>query len=175
VTATAPSGDSPGFTKWILAGLVALSAMGGLAFIGTRNPAEAAAGVQGVLAENARKPGVKVLPSGLQFQELRPGKGNSPTTADMVLVHYEGKLADGTVFDSSLARGQPAAFPVEGLIPGFTEALTLMKPGGLYRIMLPPEIAYGAKGADGAIPPNAVLEFQVELLAVAPRSQVEGR
>lgn len=174
MTAAVPPGERPGFAKWIIAGLVAGAAMVGLAFIGTRAPAEAAAGVQGVLAENAKKPGVRQLPSGLQIQELRPGKGTSPTSADMVLVHYEGKLADGTVFDSSLARGQPAAFPVEGLIPGFAEALALMKPGGLYRIMLPPEIAYGASGS-GPIPPNAVLEFQVELLAVAPRSQVEGR
>ncbi|MCS6986503.1 MAG: FKBP-type peptidyl-prolyl cis-trans isomerase [Sphingomonadaceae bacterium] len=159
---------------WILAGVVGVAAMVALAWAGTRELRAEARRVAAVLDANARRPGVKVLPSGLQFEELRRGSGASPTSGDTVLVNYEGRLADGTVFDSSYATGQPAAFPVDGLIPGLAEGLRLMKPGGAYRILIPPALAYGPKGAGGVIPPNAVLDFRVELLAVAPGGAARG-
>lgn len=162
----APTGLAP----WIAAGLVGILAMAALAWAGTRGVAEPAARVQGYLAENARKPGVTVLSSGVQVEVLRPapGKGQSPGPEDFVLVHYEGRLADGTVFDSSYARGQPAAFGVGNVIPGFAEALQRMRPGEKARITIPPAQGYGAEGAgNGVIPPNSVLVFEVELLEVA--------
>lgn len=167
MSADAPA-EGAGLGKWILAGALGCALMAGLAWAGTRGVAESAGAVQGVLAENAKRKGVTVTETGLQFEEVRAGAGDSPVAGDMVLLNYEGKLADGTVFDSSYAGGQPAVFPVDGLIPGFTEALKRMKPGGEYRIMIPPALGYGEKGAGGVIPPNAVLEFRVELLAVAP-------
>ncbi len=164
-------GPAPsGLAKWILPGLVAVGAMTALAWAGTRSVAEPAAKVQGYLAENARKAGVTVLPSGIQIEVLRParGAGRSPAASDFVLVHYEGRLADGTVFDSSYARGQPAAFGVGDVIPGFAEALQRMKPGEKLRVTIPPALGYGAEGAgNGVIPPNSVLVFDVELLQVA--------
>lgn len=163
----APAANA-GLGKWILAGTVGAALMAALAWAGTRGVAQSTGQVQGVLAENAKREGVRVTESGLQFEEVRAGKGASPVAGDMVLLNYEGKLADGTVFDSSYASGQPAVFPVDGLIPGFSEALKLMKPGGEYRIVIPPALGYGDKGAGGVIPPNAVLDFKVELLAVAP-------
>ncbi len=166
-TAGTPEGGT-GLRTWILAGVAGVALMAGLAWAGTRGVAESAMKVQGVLAENAKRAGVTVTDSGLQFEEVRAGTGESPAAGDMVLLNYEGKLPDGTTFDSSYESGQPAVFPVDGLIPGFSEALKLMRPGGEYRIMIPPDIAYGEKGAGGLIPPNAVLTFKVELLAVAP-------
>jgi FKBP-type peptidyl-prolyl cis-trans isomerase FkpA/FKBP-type peptidyl-prolyl cis-trans isomerase FklB len=100
---------------------------------------------------------------------LAAGEGPTPTVTDTVLVHYEGRLADGTVFDSSYQRGQPAVFGVADVIPGWTEGLQLMRPGGKARFTIPPELGYGARGAGGVIPPNAVLVFDVELLAIAPK------
>jgi FKBP-type peptidyl-prolyl cis-trans isomerase FkpA/FKBP-type peptidyl-prolyl cis-trans isomerase FklB len=107
--------------------------------------------------------------SGLQYQVLREGEGEHPLATDTVLVHYEGRLADGTVFDSSYARGEPASFPLDHVIPGWTEGVQLMTPGAKYRLIVPPELAYGEAGAGGVIPPNATLTFDVELLAIAPR------
>ena len=118
------------------------------------------------LAENAKKEGVKVLPSGLQYKVIAPGTGKSPTTADTVTTHYRGTLIDGTEFDSSHKRGQPATFPVSGVIPGWTEALQLMKEGAKWQLFVPPGLAYGERGAGQVIGPNATLVFEVELLTV---------
>ncbi|MEX6725253.1 FKBP-type peptidyl-prolyl cis-trans isomerase [Parapedomonas caeni] len=120
------------------------------------------------LAENARKPGVVILDSGLQIETLRPGQGDKPRPQDMVMVHYKGWLVDGTEFDSSYARGEPAVFGVGDVIPGWSEGLQQMQPGGKYRLFIPSDLAYGPEGAGGVIPPNAVLSFEVELLAVKP-------
>jgi FKBP-type peptidyl-prolyl cis-trans isomerase len=108
---------------------------------------------------------VVTTPSGLRFETLRAGVGVKPTAADLVLVTYEGHLADGTLFDAS---PQPTAFPVAGVVPGFAEALQLMQKGGRYRFWIPPALGYGAEGAPGAIPPNAELEFIVTLIDMKP-------
>jgi len=118
------------------------------------------------LAENAKKAGVKSLPSGLQYREITPGKGKSPKAADTVTVHYKGTLIDGTEFDSSFKRGEPATFPVSGVISGWTEALQLMKEGAKWHLFLPPNLAYGERGAGRDIGPNATLVFEVELISV---------
>lgn len=118
------------------------------------------------LEQNRQKEGVQVTASGLQFEVLQEGTGNTPGRDDQVTVHYQGELVDGTVFDSSYQRGQPATFPVGGVIPGWTEALQKMKVGGRYRLVLPPEIAYGERGAGGQIGPNETLVFTVELIGI---------
>jgi len=118
------------------------------------------------LAENAKKEGVKVLPSGLQYKEITPGAGKSPKTTETVTTNYKGTLIDGTEFDSSYKRGQPATFPVSGVIPGWTEALQLMKEGAKWQLFVPPALAYGERGAGREIGPNATLIFEVELISV---------
>ncbi len=118
------------------------------------------------LAENAKKEGVKVLPSGLQYKEVTPGTGKSPKTTDTVTTHYKGTLIDGTEFDSSYKRGQPATFAVSGVIPGWTEALQLMKEGAKWQLLVPSNLAYGERGAGREIGPNATLIFEVELISV---------
>ena len=140
-----------------------------LAFAGTSKLVRAAAPAADFLAANKERSGVKTTASGLQYEVLTEGEGESPAATDTVAVHYEGKLVDGTVFDSSYQRGEPAVFPLDRVIPGWTEGLQLMKPGAKYRFTIPPELGYGPEGAGGVIPPNAVLQFDVELLAVAPR------
>ena len=128
--------------------------------------AEAAAGEgKAFLAENAKRDGVTTLPSGLQYEVLTAGEGAKPSAEDQVRTHYHGTLIDGTVFDSSYQRGQPAEFPVGGVIAGWTEALQLMGVGSKWRLYVPSELAYGAQGV-GSIPPHSVLVFDVELLAV---------
>ena len=119
------------------------------------------------LDENKKKDGVVTLPSGLQYKVLTPGTGKTPKATDSVTVNYRGTLIDGTEFDSSYKRGQPATFPVNGVIPGWTEALQLMKEGAKWQLVLPPNIGYGERGA-GQIPPNSVLIFEVELISVNP-------
>ncbi len=122
---------------------------------------------QEFLAANAKKPGVKITASGLQYQIVKAGQGSAtPKATDTVQVHYEGTLIDGKVFDSSLRRGQPVSFPVNGVIPGWTEALQLMHLGDKWRLFIPSELAYGARGAGGDIGPHSVLIFDVELLAI---------
>jgi len=121
------------------------------------------------LAANARRPGVKTTKSGLQYKVLNAGSGASPQQTDQVTVNYRGTLLDGTVFDSSYARGRPETFPVKGVIPGWQEALAMMKPGAKWQIFIPPELAYGANSPP-PIPPNSVLTFDVELLNIAPTS-----
>jgi FKBP-type peptidyl-prolyl cis-trans isomerase FklB len=118
------------------------------------------------LEENAKKEGVKTTDSGLQYKVIEAGKGTSPKATDVVSVHYKGTLPDGKEFDSSYKRGQPAEFPVNGVIPGWTEALQLMKPGAKYQLFIPPDLAYGAQGAGQDIGPNQALVFEVELLEV---------
>jgi len=118
------------------------------------------------LAENKKKKGVTTLPSGLQYEVLTAGKGKMPKATDNVTVHYKGTLIDGTVFDSSIDRGEPATFPVNGVIKGWIEALQLMKEGSKWRLFIPSDLAYGPQGAGGVIGPNAVLIFDVELLSV---------
>lgn len=117
------------------------------------------------LAANAKKQGIKVLPSGLQYRVVKEGSGKSPTMTDTVKVNYKGRLVNGTEFDSSYKRGEPAQFPLNAVIKGWAEALQLMKPGAQYEIFIPPDLAYGENG-NGPIPPNAVLIFDVELLEV---------
>jgi FKBP-type peptidyl-prolyl cis-trans isomerase FklB len=118
------------------------------------------------LAENKNKDGVKTLPSGLQYQVLQEGTGKSPSASDKVTTHYHGTLIDGTVFDSSYERGQPATFPVNGVIAGWTEALQLMKEGAKWRLFIPANLAYGSQGAGDVIGPNTALIFDVELISV---------
>ena len=118
------------------------------------------------LAENAKKEGVKTLPSGLQYQVLKEGNGKKPTAKDSVKCHYEGFLIDGTVFDSSVQRGEPAVFGLQQVIAGWTEGLQLMQEGGKYRFFIPYRLAYGEGGAGAAIPPFAALIFDVELIQV---------
>ena len=118
------------------------------------------------LAENAKKEGVKSLPSGLQFKEITPGKGKTPKATDTVTTQYKGTLIDGTEFDSSYKRGEPATFPVSGVIAGWTEALQLMKEGAKWQLFIPPNLAYGERGAGSDIGPNATLIFEVELISV---------
>ena len=118
------------------------------------------------MAENAKKPGVVVTKSGLQYEVLKSGSGATPSASDTVRVHYVGTLLDGTEFDSSVRRGEPAEFGVNQVIAGWTEALQLMSVGSKYKLYIPARIAYGERGAGQAIPPNAALIFEVELLDI---------
>jgi len=118
------------------------------------------------LKQNATKPGVVVTQSGLQYEVLKEGKGPKPGPESTVRVHYHGTLVDGTVFDSSVQRGEPIEFPVNGVIAGWTEALQLMPVGSKWKLYIPQNLAYGARGAGGAIGPYATLIFEVDLLRV---------
>jgi FKBP-type peptidyl-prolyl cis-trans isomerase len=121
---------------------------------------------QAFLKANASKPGVHTTPSGLQYLVLEEGKGKSPKATDTVLVHYKGNLLDGTEFDSSYKRNEPISFPLNGVIPGWTEGVQLMKEGGKIRLFIPSNLAYGSRGAGGVIPPDSTLVFDIELLKV---------
>lgn len=118
------------------------------------------------LAENAKKEGMVTLPSGLQYMVLKEGNGKKPKATDKVKCHYEGFLIDGTVFDSSIQRGEPAVFPLNQVIAGWTEGLQLMQEGAKYRFFIPYILGYGEGGAGASIPPYAALIFDVELLEV---------
>ena len=118
------------------------------------------------LEDNAKRPGVVTTASGLQYQVITPGPGRAPTTADTVTVNYRGTLVDGTEFDSSFKRGQPASIPVAGVIPGWTEGLQLMKEGGKYQLAIPSRLAYGERGQLA----GQVLLFDVDLISVQPAS-----
>lgn len=124
---------------------------------------------QEFLDANGKRVEVKTLPSGLQYEVLEAGEGESPKAGDTVKVHYTGKLIDGTVFDSSVDRGEPATFGVTQVIPGWVEALQLMKPGAKWRLFIPSQLAYGPQGAGGIIGPNQTLIFDVELIEVNPK------
>ena len=129
-----------------------------------KNLAEAKA----FLGENKKKEGIKTLPSGLQYKILTEGSGKMPKATDTVTVQYRGTLINGTEFDSSYKRGQPATFQVNGVIRGWIEALQLMKEGSKWQLFIPPELAYGERGAGGQIQPNNALIFEVELVSVNP-------
>jgi FKBP-type peptidyl-prolyl cis-trans isomerase FklB len=129
---------------------------------GTSNKKEGA----DFLAANAKKEGVKTTASGLQYKVIKSGTGKTPKATDTVKTHYHGTLINGEVFDSSVQRGEPVEFPVNGVIPGWQEALQLMKVGDKWQLFVPSELAYGERGAGGKIGPNSTLIFEVELLEV---------
>lgn len=133
--------------------------------------AEAAARAEGekFLEENKKNADIKVTASGLQYAVIKEGEGAQPTAEDEVTVHYTGKLIDGTVFDSSVNRGEPATFPLNRVIPGWTEGVQLMKEGAKYTFFIPSDLAYGAQGVPGAIPPHSTLVFEVELIKVVKK------
>ncbi len=118
------------------------------------------------LEENAKKDGVKTTASGLQYQVIQEGQGENPAAADVVKVHYEGTLISGQIFDSSIKRGEPVEFPLNQVIPGWTEGVQLMKPGAKYRFFIPSALAYGERGAGEMIGPNSTLIFDVELIEI---------
>jgi len=118
------------------------------------------------LEKNKKQKGVVVLPSGLQYIELKAGQGNSPGAESKVTVHYRGALIDGTEFDSSYKRGEPTSFSLDGVIPGFREAISMMKPGAKWKVFIPSDLGYGPNGAGGTIGPNETLIFEIELLSV---------
>ncbi len=118
------------------------------------------------LAENKNREGVKTLPSGLQYKVIKEGTGKKPKLADTVTTDYRGTLIDGTEFDSSYRRGKPASFPVNGVIPGWTEALQLMGVGAKWQLFIPPNLAYGERGAGRDIGPNATLVYEIELISI---------
>ncbi|MEY4753203.1 MAG: FKBP-type peptidyl-prolyl cis-trans isomerase FkpA [Pseudomonadota bacterium] len=142
--------------KTLCAGLLGLSV---LACAQAQAPADAAAAA-------AKEPGAVVTASGLVYRSLTEGKGESPSATSTVKVHYRGTLPDGTEFDSSFKRNQPIEFPLNRVIPCWTEGVQKMKPGGKAKLTCPPAIAYGSRGAGGVIPPNATLHFEVELISV---------
>lgn len=138
-------------------------------FIGKANAGQGADNLEEglkFLAENSKQEGVIELPSGLQYKVLNEGDGKLPIATDKVRCHYHGTLINGSVFDSSVERGQPADFPVNGVIQGWVEALQLMATGSKWRLFIPSELAYGQQGAGGAIGPNTALIFDVELLEI---------
>lgn len=118
------------------------------------------------LADNKKKAGVTELPSGLQYQVIKKGEGKQPKLSDTVTVHYRGTLINGTEFDSSYGRGEPASFQLDGIIKGWQEALPMMQEGAKWKIFVPPALAYGEQGTGAAIGPNATLIFEIELLAI---------
>jgi FKBP-type peptidyl-prolyl cis-trans isomerase FkpA/FKBP-type peptidyl-prolyl cis-trans isomerase FklB len=170
-TANPNAANSSGVMRWVVAAAVILIIVAIAVFAGTQSQVAAVRQADmKFMADNGKKAGVVTTSSGLQYEVIREGSGPKPGRTDTVLVHYEGRLVDAakTVFDSSYQRGQPAAFPLDQVIPGWTEGVQLMPAGSKYRFVVPPALAYGAKGAGGVIPPGAVLEFDIELLAVRP-------
>jgi peptidylprolyl isomerase/FKBP-type peptidyl-prolyl cis-trans isomerase FklB len=154
--------------------IAALSLATGLAGCGGRQghsavPADAGAGTR-FLAKNAKEAGVVTLPDGLQYKVLHSGPAGapSPQRGDEIKINYEGALIDGTVFDSTYRKGQPAVMGLEDLVPGWMEALPKMHVGDVWYLYLPSRLGYGERGAGGVIPPNAVLVFKIELLGVLP-------
>lgn len=123
------------------------------------------------LTENRQRDGVMETPSGLQYQVVEPGEGASPGPEDTVLVHYTGRFIDGEVFDSSRDRGQPVRIPLDQVIAGWTEGMQLMQEGGRYKLFTPPDLAYGEEGRGEAMPPNATLIFDIELIEVLPAEE----
>jgi FKBP-type peptidyl-prolyl cis-trans isomerase FklB len=125
------------------------------------------------LEANKKKPGVKVTASGLQYKVIKEGTGAKPKETDTVTTHYKGTLINGKVFDSSYDRGEPATFPVTGVIKGWTEALQMMQPGAKYELYVPSELAYGARGAGADIGPDATLIFEVELISIKAKDEAK--
>jgi hypothetical protein len=149
---------------WLALAVLALVGIAG-AWYGTRNIALPA---KVFLARNAKKPGIVVMPSGLQYQVIRAGSGARPTVGDIALISYEGRFADGTLFD----RGGPAPIPVGRMFPGFNEGLALMPVGSKYRLWIPP--ALGMPEGSGPVPPNSLLIFDIDLLTVVPQSAMRS-
>ena len=150
--------------------VIALGATLALAACGpSKKQQESLAAAQAFMAQNAKQPGVVTLADGLQYKIVRSGPvgGAKPNPIDEVKVNYEGKLTDGTVFDSSYERGVPASFPLQGLVPAWKEALAMMRPGDEWTLYVPPELGYGAQG-QGQIPGNSVMIFRIELIDVLP-------
>jgi FKBP-type peptidyl-prolyl cis-trans isomerase FklB len=137
--------------------------------LATKNQTEA----DTFLAANKTKPGVVTLPSGLQYKIITEGKGPKPLATDTVTTHYKGTFLDGKQFDSSYDRGEPASFTVNGVIPGWTEALQLMAVGSKWQLFVPAKLAYGENGFQNVIPPNAALLFEVELISIQPKKAQE--
>ncbi len=154
---------------WARAAIVAGLLLSGCGQPAVIDPAAGKAEAAAFMQKNARQDGVQTLPSGLQYQVVQsgPAGGESPDRNDLVKVEYEGKLVDGAVFDSSFARGAPAIFTPETVVPGWTEALQKMRVGDEWILYVPPELGYGERGGPPAIPPNAVLIFRLKLLDVA--------
>jgi FKBP-type peptidyl-prolyl cis-trans isomerase len=146
--------------------LLAASAFALFMTTGNSNAQTAAQKGAAFLAENKTKPGVVETSSGLQYKIIEPGKGKSPKAVDTVLVHYRGTLLDGTEFDSSYKRKEPIEFPLNRVIPGWTEGVQLIKEGGKIQLFIPSKLAYGPRGAGGLIGPDETLIFEVELLDV---------
>ncbi len=167
------SGDKPAFTdEQMRAGMAQLQATAEAKALAKSAKASEANTAQGAafLAANKAKAGVVTLPSGLQYEILKAGTGPVPKLDDTVSCHYRGTLIDGTEFDSSYARNEPASFAVSGVIKGWTEALQKMPVGSKWRLVVPSALAYGDHGAGAQIGPGAVLVFEVELLAIEPRT-----
>ena len=159
----------PGQATYILPGMKRYFLATGVFVAALITPAMAQTALEqgkAFLAQNASKPGVKQTPSGLQYKILEPGTGKSPKATDTVLVNYRGTLLDGKEFDSSYKRNEPIEFPLNRVIPGWTEGVQLIKEGGKIQLFIPPDLAYGSHGAGGAIGPNETLIFEVELLKV---------
>ena len=135
---------------------------------------EAASAGKKFLEENAKKPGVVTTASGLQYEVVKKADGPQPKATDVVTVHYEGKLTDGTVFDSSIQRGSPIDLPVSGVIPGWVEGLQLMHVGEKYKLYIPSDLAYGAQSPSPMIPANSVLVFELELLGIKDQPKPEA-
>lgn len=128
------------------------------------------------LAENKKRDGIQTLPSGLQYRVVKKGNGSEkPGPTDTVTTHYRGKLIDGTEFDSSYSRGEPVSFTVNGVIPGWTEALQMMSPGAKWELYIPADLAYGEQGIGNIIPPNSALTFEVELLSIEKDKKAEDK
>ncbi len=153
---------------WFIIGAIAIVAAVVVIFLvlpGNQQPSRVDQEAQ-FMEQNRNAAGVVTTDSGLQYQVLQEGTGPRPTINDTVTVHYTGTLLDGTVFDSSVERGEPISFPLQGVIQGWQEGLQLMPVGSKFRFWIPPELGYGARGAGGVIPPNATLIFDVELLGI---------
>ena len=147
------------------------SRTGGAAAYAQQSTEQAVKAASGFLARTAKEPGVQVLPDGLEYKVVRSGPSNGPrpATGDDVRVNYEGTLIDGTVFDSSYTRGQPAVFTVGEVVPAWNEALQLMRPGDVWYLYVPPKLGYGSE-AQGPIPGNSVMVFKIELISVLPKA-----
>jgi hypothetical protein len=169
VTAVPIAPTKRSYLVWLWIGvIVAVAGAIALAWFGTARVVAEKGSNESYLAWNKGQSGVVETASGLQYQVLKEGEGASPTDSDVTLITYEGRLRDGTVFD---ARPQPVPMPVGGVVPGFSEALKLMKKGGKYRIWIKPELGYGANSPDpNRVPPNSLLVFEVSLLEFVPMS-----
>ena len=159
---------------WLGLGLLALLGLA-LAYFGTARSDVLMASPQAFLARNAELDGVVTTPSGLQYRVIREGRGAKATPADLALVKYEGRLLDGTVFDATPAGERGTPMPVGGMIPGFSEALQLMNQGAKLELWISPQLAYGSEGTPGGpIPPDAVLNFDLEMVALVPGGAMQG-